>query len=374
MPRNTTVTLSSNGKYWQAFYYDSMGKRRAKSLGSKSKLTKRQAKVLCDRLAADLQLNPGRVNAGRAPKLDAYITRYLASRTDLSKGTLKLHDMTCRYLVEFFGGNVYVDRITRSAAADWRVALARGELENAKKTHQRKIGSEASVCQNVRVAQVIFGQAVRDDLIMFNPFDRLGSTTPEPDKDWYYLSWKDFDKLLKACRNVGWRVFLGLQRIAGLRRGEAHNIKWASVDWDTRRLTIIAEKTGKRRTVPIEPALYRLLLDAFDDALTGEDNVVPTRLVRRNNLELRLKAAIRRAGLQPWAKPYQVLRSNRETDWAQRYPQYVVSAWMGHNMSVSEKHYLQVPAELYDTASRSDSERSATRSATKKPRTKARQS
>ncbi|MDP6720165.1 MAG: tyrosine-type recombinase/integrase [Pirellulaceae bacterium] len=200
------------------------------------------------------------------------------------------------------------------------------------------------------------------------------TTTPEPDKDWYYLDWTDFDKLLSACRNVGWRVFLGLQRIAGLRRGEALNITWASVDWDMRRLTIIAKKTGKRRIVPIEPALYRLLLDAFDDALPGEDNVVPTRLVRRNNLELRLKAAIRRAGLQPWAKPYQVLRSNRETDWAQRYPQYVVSAWMGHNMSVSEKHYLQVPAELYDTASRSDSERSATRSATKKPRTKARQS
>ena len=64
---NTTVTLSSNGKYWQAFYYDVTGKRRAKSLGAKSKLSKRKAKVLCDRLAADLQVNPGKGVSGLAP-------------------------------------------------------------------------------------------------------------------------------------------------------------------------------------------------------------------------------------------------------------------------------------------------------------------
>ncbi len=29
---NNTVILSSNGKYWQAFYYDTLGKRRAKDL------------------------------------------------------------------------------------------------------------------------------------------------------------------------------------------------------------------------------------------------------------------------------------------------------------------------------------------------------
>jgi len=32
------VILSSNGKYWQARYYDSMGKRRTKSLGPKKNL------------------------------------------------------------------------------------------------------------------------------------------------------------------------------------------------------------------------------------------------------------------------------------------------------------------------------------------------
>ena len=42
------------------------------------------------------------------------------------------------------------------------------------------------------------------------------------------------------------------------------------------------------------------------------------------------------------------LRKNAETDWAQRFPQYVVSYWIGHSIEVSEKHYLQVPEELYE--------------------------
>ena len=349
-----------------------MGKRRAKSLGPKTKLSKRQAKVLCDRLAAELQLNPGRGSAGRSPRLGQYLARYLASRTDLAVGTYKLHDMTGRYLLEFFGSEVYIDRITRAAAADWRAALARGDLEDAKKTQHRKITSEASVCQNVRVARVVFAHAMRDDLIMFNPFDRLRGTGPEPDKDWHYVTWDDFDELLDACSNAGWRVFLGLQRTAGLRRGEALDLKWAGVDWDARRLSVVAQKTGKRRVVPIEPPLYQLLLDAFEVAVPGEEHVVSERLVSHNNLAVRFESVIRRAGLEPWAKLFQVPRRNRETDWAQEYPQYVASVWMGHDMAVSEKHYLQIPDQLYEAASDSESARTATRSATKKPRGKAR--
>jgi hypothetical protein len=41
---------------------------------------------------------------------------------------------------------------------------------------------------------------------------------------------------------------------------------------------------------------------------------------------------------------------NCATDWAQTYPQYAVSAWMGHSIEVSARHYLQVPRELYDKA------------------------
>jgi hypothetical protein len=52
--------------------------------------------------------------------------------------------------------------------------------------------------------------------------------------------------------------------------------------------------------------------------------------------------------LPRWKDAFKVMRKNCETDWAQQYPQYAVSAWLGHGMEVSAKHYLQVPEELFD--------------------------
>jgi hypothetical protein len=45
------------------------------------------------------------------------------------------------------------------------------------------------------------------------------------------------------------------------------------------------------------------------------------------------------------------MRRNCETDWAQRFPQYAVSEWIGHDILVSASHYLAVPSELYARAS-----------------------
>ena len=132
MKANTSVVLSSNGKYWQAFYYDSSGNRRAKSLGPKKYLSKRKAKVLCDRLAAELQLKPIGTGLGKTLHLGEYLKRYLASRTDLRDGTMELHELTVRYLLSYFDPETHINKISRAAASDWRAALARGELETKK--------------------------------------------------------------------------------------------------------------------------------------------------------------------------------------------------------------------------------------------------
>src|SRR4051794_6235498 len=109
--RDSTVTLSSNGDYWQAFYYDAVGRRRAKSLGRKTKLSRRQAKVLCDRLAAELQLSPAKAGAGPAPKLREYVDQSLAGRTDLKPASKYLLELTGRYLRKHFGEDTRIDRI-----------------------------------------------------------------------------------------------------------------------------------------------------------------------------------------------------------------------------------------------------------------------
>ena len=73
----------------------------------------------------------------------------------------------------------------------------------------------------------------------------------------------------------------------------------------------------------------------------------------------------KRAGLKKWKDAFKVLRRNCETDWAQQYPQYVVSAWLGHGIEVSARHYLQVPEELYNKVATTNTSSTATKTATK---------
>jgi hypothetical protein len=44
------------------------------------------------------------------------------------------------------------------------------------------------------------------------------------------------------------------------------------------------------------------------------------------------------------------MRRNCETDWAQKFSQYAVSEWLGHDITVSAAHYLAVREELYRKA------------------------
>jgi hypothetical protein len=61
------------------------------------------------------------------------------------------------------------------------------------------------------------------------------------------------------------------------------------------------------------------------------------------NLRTELDRAIKRAGLEPWPKRFQNLRSTRETELTdQGFPQHVVCAWLGNSPKVAHKHYLQV--------------------------------
>jgi len=117
--------------------------------------------------------------------------------------------------------------------------------------------------------------------------------------------------------------------------------------------------------VPIEPKLYKLLLDAFDNAEESEKRVCP---ISEHGLWRNFQIIRRRAGLEKWKDAFKVMRRNRETDWAQRYPQYIVSAWIGHGIEVSARHYLQFPEELYEKVAATNSVETATKTATKSQR------
>ena len=83
----------------------------------------------------------------------------------------------------------------------------------------------------------------------------------------------------------------------------------------------------------------------------GENWVIP--MLGGNadkNLGTMMRKIIRRAGVEPWPKPFQNCRASRQTDLEQQYPTYVVCAWLGNTPAIARKHYLTVTDEHFATA------------------------
>ena len=96
-------------------------------------------------------------------------------------------------------------------------------------------------------------------------------------------------------------------------------------------MTVTSPKTehheGKEsRLVPLFPELRPYLETAFDQAEAGSEFVIARRRDGNVNWRTQLERIIARAGLTPWPKLFQNLRSTRETELAETFPLHVVTA------------------------------------------------
>jgi len=175
MARQTSVTLASNGKYWQAKYQDSHGQKRKKSLGPKSKLSRRAAKKLCDRLAAELAMNPLKADSGRAPSLGAWFKLFIAQKAGMSEGTLKTYRLAYQRLAEFLGDSIRIDQITPTHAANWKASMATSHL------------AAASVATYVSHVKTIFKAATDQGLLFKSPFSNIRVGRKRFNREWHYV-------------------------------------------------------------------------------------------------------------------------------------------------------------------------------------------
>ena len=234
--------------------------------------------------------------------------------------------------------------ITKADAAAWRSSLRRAGLSNASmRTHAGN-------------SKQLLRAAVGRELIKANPFADLpsGSTASDYER---HVTPDEIERVISELPTAEWRLLFGLARYAGLRvPSESHTLTWADVDWDRGRLTVRSPKTERHagcgaRVVPIQPRLMELLLARFEQCEAGERPVTGAGVGRTMKL---YRAACARAGIEPWAKLWQTLRSSCEQGLlAEGLPQYAVSRWLGHSVVVSDKHYTSgVPDELFERAAR----------------------
>ncbi|HHH76270.1 MAG TPA: integrase [Phycisphaerae bacterium] len=275
--------------------------------------------------------------------LAEWLRKYIAGRTDVKASTIINYEQVERDLIRHFGQDRMLESITAGCAEDFRIRLKADGL------------AEGTIRRRCKRAKQFFMAAVKRKIIDQNPFADMKCGNSSNPERYYFIRPEDMQKVLDACPDVQWRLLFALARYGGLRMpSELLPLKWADVDFATMRFVVHSPKTAHQgkafRTVPIFPQLYPMLLEAFEEAEAGQENVITMNLSRGTNLRTQACRIIRRAGLEPWPKLFQNLRSTRETELAEEYPVQVVCEWIGNSPAVAAKHYLQVTDDHYKKA------------------------
>jgi integrase len=302
--------------------------------------------TLADRLA-DLGLTGKRINPEDRDivTLISFVDGYIAGRTDVKPRTKSIYGNTRRNLFTFFGPDKPLADVTPGDADRFRLHLLTGE-NLAENTARKRIS----------VARMFLKSAVRSKLITENPFDGFKTRMMKVRTREYFVTTDEANRVMDACPDAEWRLIFSLCRFGGLRcPSEVFALKWEHVDWVNNRILVSSCKTehhedGESRLIPMFPELLEPLQDKFELAETGDRYVITRYRDNSQNLRTQLKRIIGRAGLEPWPKPFQNLRSSRETELAESWPIHVVCDWLGNSEAVAKTHYLQVTPEHFERA------------------------
>jgi integrase len=274
-------------------------------------------------------------------QLAAFLDGYVKGRTDLKERSRANLTQARNGLVEHFGAKRDLKTITRGEMGDWHRSI-KARL------------AKATVAGHVKRARMFFADALNRKLITENPMTGIEAGHMTNRERFVYVTAEMIESVIGACPDAEWRLIFALARYGGLRvPSESNALRWSDVNWEQSRMTVRASKTahhsgGGTRVVPIFPELLPHLRDAFEQAEAGENRVIVKH--RGENLRTRAEKIIGRAGLVPWAKLFQNLRSSCETDLTNSFPLHVACAWIGNSEAVAAKHYLQVTDDHFATA------------------------
>ena len=276
--------------------------------------------------------------------LDTFIGSFIHNRTDVKEGTRITYRQARRRLVGFFGKDRRLTEITVGEAKQWRRSLLNNGL------------SEATVNRTSSTANQFFKEAIDLKAISVNPFKGLPTVVRGNPEKFHFVDRPTIEKVIEACPSAEWRLLVGLARYAGLRiPSESAPLKWEDISLDGTMLTITSPKTAHHgkgaRVCPIFPELRPLVEDARQAAPADSVLVFQRYRNKEQNLRTHFKRIIKKAGVEPWVKLWQNLRSSRFTELTDNgFPIQAVTKWLGNTPKIAKEHYLQVTDEHWRRA------------------------
>lgn len=277
-----------------------------------------------------------------------WVEVYLQGRSDLDRKTLAMHTLACNEFVAHVGKSTLLKNVGRQHARDWGLVLRKKTSggKHLKTETIRSIFSRLRAC---------FQWAIDRDppLIERNPFAGgvlkdvgLGIRNKRY-ADWKYVPLAEFDKVVAEVGNEQVAAMMMLARHAGLRSSETLFLRWGDINWKERCLTVrVRNEQGRNTTkqhermVPISPALYDFLLQAYHDV--GKKSVGPCH-PHPKKPEKHIHKAREAAGVEDWGKPLHTLRKCLGTDWLDipNLPPERAAQWFGDTVEVMRLFYYE---------------------------------
>jgi site-specific recombinase XerD len=273
---------------------------------------------------------------------------YCIAQADVKSSSLQKYRDTHANLITFFPANTDLQAITPGAADEFRRWLAKSGCRRKVKEKVAGPLSASTVSKRIEQARQFFKTAVRKRWIHDNPFADVKAPATQPKDREHFISRDDIQKLLDAADHE-LRLIIALARYGGLRvPSEIWPLRLDWINRETETLMVYSPKNERHehkkwRHVPLFPKLRPILLDAFDRAEPGSVSIVPNRGITATAVRNSLDRLCLKCGILPWPKPWQNMRSSRETELLDAgFPIHTVCAWLNNSPAVALRHYAQI--------------------------------
>ena len=293
---------------------------------------------------------------GVPPALSAFADYYVSKQVKAKPATKEIWRQGKKSLVDHFGADRTWADITIGDAKQYHDAL---QVEVSRQTGKKL--RPGTITKRMQFARQLFNFAVDHQVLDVNPFKSIKLAAVQA-AEHAEVTLTDIERVIDEAPNQDWRMIITLCRHGGLRcPSEVLSLRWQDIQWDNNVMKVSSPKTehhdGKEsRIVPLYRRVREELERSFEMAPDGAEYVISNarwRLAaktdsgwRNCNLRTQFEKIIWRAGLKPWTRLFNSMRSSKATDLLdQRFPIHVVAAWQGDSVDTLLKHYARVKGD-----------------------------
>ena len=145
--------------------------------------------------------------------------------------------------------NKWNETFRDTPVSDMDKHIMQSYIDGLDKQYSKKYVEKLFYCANT-----IFKYGIQNELIDFNPLDRVVKNTRPNERKKEMLFWEldDFKKFIVNVDDIQWKAFFSTLYFMGIRRGECIALTWKDIDFENRTINIDKTSGARDRTKKVK--------------------------------------------------------------------------------------------------------------------------